>query len=536
VVAWFVANGGWTIYFASAAGVQPYCDSMTQFTLRVLALLLAPALGFTQPVIHIGSKRFTESYILGEIMTRTVEAAGEARAQHHQGLGNTAILYSALKSGAIHAYPEYTGTIALELLGLQRVPDLVELNRLLAPHGLAAAAPFGFSNSYALAMRAPRARELEIRRLSDLTRHAGLKLALSQEFLNRRDGWPALRAAYRFEVTDVRGLDHGLAYEALAAGQVDVVDAYTTDAKIPRYGLQVLDDDLRFFPAYDALILYRRDFAEQFPRSWEALRQLAGRISVERMIELNAAVELKGASFTAAAHAFLETSRGGAPLATGGQRSFLAALTGSDLWRLTLEHLGLVAASLALGVAIGVPLGVCADRVPMARHWILGTAGVLQTIPALALLAFLIAALDRIGTLPAIVALFLYSLLPIVRNTESGLAGVPRSLRQSAVALGLTDGLRLRLIELPLAARTILAGIKIAAVINVGTATIAAFIGAGGYGERIVAGLAVNDHAMLLAGAVPAAVMALAVQWLFDFLERWFFWMDAPRGPGDHRS
>jgi osmoprotectant transport system permease protein len=122
--------------------------------------------------------------------------------------------------------------------------------------------------------------------------------------------------------------------------------------------------------------------------------------------------------------------------------------------------------------------------------------------------------------LPAIIALFLYSLLPIVRNTEAGLAGVSRSMRQSATALGLTDGARLRLIELPLAARSILAGIKTAAVINVGTATIAAFIGAGGYGERIVAGLAVNDHAMLVAGAVPAAVMALAVQWAFDALER----------------
>jgi osmoprotectant transport system permease protein len=536
VVAWVAGNGGWTIYFASAAGLQPYCDSMTQFALRVLALLLLPALGLAQPVVHIGSKRFTESYILGEIMARTVEAAGEVRTQHHQGLGNTAILYSALKSGAIHAYPEYTGTIAFELLGLKRVPDLPELNQLLAPHGLAAAVPFGFSNSYALAMRATRAEELEITRLSDLARHPGLKLALSQEFLNRRDGWPALRAAYRFAFTDVRGLDHGLAYEALAAGQVDVVDAYTTDAKIPRYRLRVLEDDLRFFPAYDALILYRRDFAQQFPRSWEALRHLADRISVERMTELNAAVELKGSSFAAAANAFLETSFAGAPQAAGGQRSFLAALAGPDLWRLTLEHLGLVAASLALGVAIGVPLGVCADRVPRARHWILGAAGVLQTIPALALLAFLITALDRIGTLPAIVALFLYSLLPIVRNTESGLAGVPGSLRQAATALGLTDWRRLRLIELPLATRTILAGIKIAAVINVGTATIAAFIGAGGYGERIVAGLAVNDHALLLAGAVPAAVMALAVQWIFDILERHFFWMGPPSGPRASRS
>ena len=508
---------------------------MRRAALNLLVLLLVPALGSAQPVVNVGSKRFTESYILAEIMARTVEAAGEAHARHQQGLGNTAILFSALKSGAIHAYPEYTGTIALELLGLRRVPDLAELNRLLAPHGLAAGVPFGFGNAYALAMRASRAQELAITRLSDLKRYPRLRLALSQEFLTRRDGWPALLAAYGFKFDDVRGLDHGLAYEALAAGQADVIDAYTTDAKIARYQLRVLEDDLRFFPAYDAVILHRADFPQKFPRSWQALQRLSGRVSVERMAGLNASVELGGGSFAAAANTFLEARAGVETAPAEGRRSFLRALAGPDLWRLSLEHLGLVAASLALGIAIGVPLGIWADRARRARYWILAVAGVLQTVPSLALLAFLIAALDRIGTAPAIIALFLYSLLPIVRNTESGLAGVSRAMRQSAIALGLGAWPRLRLIELPLAAPTILAGIKTAAVINVGTATIAAFIGAGGYGERIVAGLAVNDHALLLAGALPAALMALAVQWGFDLLEHRFFQAHA-REERDRRS
>jgi osmoprotectant transport system permease protein len=181
----------------------------------------------------------------------------------------------------------------------------------------------------------------------------------------------------------------------------------------------------------------------------------------------------------------------------------------------------LVFVSLALSVAVGVPLGIWAERAPRVRGAILGAAGILQTIPALALLAFLIAAFDRIGTLPAIAALFLYGLLPIVRNTQSGLADIAPALREASLALGLPPAARLRLIELPLASRSILAGIKTSAVINVGTATIAAFIGAGGYGERIVAGLAVNDHAMLLAGAIPAAAMALVLQWGFDGLDRW---------------
>ena len=488
--------------------------------LRLLILLLLPALGLAQPGANVGSKRFTESYILAEIAAQTVNGAGEARATHQQGLGNTAILFAALKSGAIHLYPEYTGTIAFELLGLKSVPDLAALNRELGRHGLAAGVLLGFSNSYALAMLETRAEALGIARISDLSRHPGLRLALSQEFLNRNDGWQALKPAYRLPFAEVRGLDHGLAYEALAGGQVDVMDVYSTDAKIARYRLRVLQDDRAFFPAYDAVLLYRGDLPQRFPRSWQALRGLQGRITAAQMVAMNAAAELSAQPFSKVAEGFLEGGfAAGSPAMQRERRSFVQALLGPDLWRLTAQHLLLVFASLALGVAAGVPLGIWAHRMPRAGTWILGAAGVLQTVPSLALLAFLIAALDRIGTAPAIVALFLYSLLPIVRNTEAGLAGVSRPLRDSATALGLTEWPRMRLIELPLAARTILAGIKTSAVINVGTATIAAFIGAGGYGERIIAGLAVNDHALLLAGAVPAAAMALLIQALFNLLD-----------------
>jgi len=484
--------------------------------LRLLIPALLPALALAQPDLDIGSKRFTESYILAEILVRTANRTGEVRASHRPGLGNTAIVFAALKSGSIQAYPEYTGTIALELLGMKRVPGLAELNRRLARHGLTAGVPLGFGNSYALAMLEQRAQALGIRRVSDLQRHPALKLALSQEFLNRQDGWKALRRAYRLPFDDVRGLDHGLAYEALRRGRIDVIDVYSTDAKIARYRLRVLQDDQRFFPEYDAVILHRMELPARFPRTWRAFEDLAGRISPERMIALNAAVELSGATFGQVAENYLA----GRPAAGDPVRPFLATLFGEDLWRLSVQHLALVLLSLAMGIAVGVPLGIWAHRQPVAGAWILGACGVLQTVPSIALLAFLIAALDRIGTLPAIAALFLYSLLPIVRNTQAGLAGVPDSLRDSATALGLEPGARLRLVELPLAARTILAGIKTASVINVGTATIAAFIGAGGFGERIVAGLAVNDHGLLLAGAVPAAALALFVQWGFEGLDR----------------
>lgn len=487
---------------------------------RLVALLLVSGFAWAQDTISVGSKRFTESYILGEIVAQTVTAAGEARAVHHQGMGSTAILFAALKSGAIHVYPEYTGTIAFELLGLQRVPDLAQLNRVLFSHGLAADVPLGFSNTYAFAMPAARATALEITRISDLARHAGLKLGLSHEFLNRRDGWPALARFYGLSFAAPRGLDHGLAYEALAAGQIDVIDVYSTDAKIGRYGLKVLADDRGFFPAYDAVLLYRLDLPQRFPHSWRALQELEGRIPAQRMIVMNGAAELSAVPFSRIAGDFLAAT-GGTLRSTAerASRSFVGALFGADFWRVTAQHFVLVFASLALSVAIGIPLGIWAERARGARHWILGAVGVLQTVPSLALLAFLIAALDRIGTLPAVIALFLYGLLPVVRNTEAGMSEVPRAIRESATALGLSAGARLMLIELPLAARTVLAGIKTSAVINVGTATIAAFIGAGGYGERIVAGLAVNDHAMLLAGAVPAAAMALVIEWAFAALE-----------------
>lgn len=487
-------------------------------------LMLVPLVCAAQDPIQIGSKRFTESYILGEIAAQAVNASPAARAVHRQGLGNTSVLFAALESGAIDVYPEYTGTIAFELLGLTRAQSVDELNRHLRPRGLGAGVRLGFNNSYALAMRRERAEALAIRRISDLARHPRLTFGLSQEFLNRRDGWPALRAEYGLPGNAVRGLDHGLAYEAIASGHVDVIDAYTTDAKIIRYGLRVLQDDRSFFPAYDALLLYRLDLPRRSPAGWKALQGLEGRITATRMTAMNASAELSGQAFSGIAGDFLagEQTRDGPRR----KRALLDAVLGDGFWRLTWEHSVLVFGSLALSVVLGIPLGVVAQRSSRLRHLILGVVGILQTVPALALLAFLIAALERIGTVPAIIALFLYALLPIVRNTYTGLAEVTPSMRDSAVALGLGRATQLCLIELPLAARSILAGIKTSAVINVGTATIAAFIGAGGYGERIVAGLAVNDNITLLAGAIPAAAMALIVQGGFEVLDRFV----VPRG------
>jgi len=342
---------------------------MKHCLLHLLALLLTPALSLAQPTVNVGSKRFTESYILAEALTITVNHAGEARAVHRPGLGNTAILFAALKSGSIELYAEYTGTIAFELLGLTAVPDLPQLNHELARHGLAAGVPLGFSNSYALAMLESRAAELGITRVSDLAAHPRLTVALSQEFLNRKDGWPALKRAYRLSFPEARGLDHGLAYEALAGGRVDVMDVYSTDAKIVRYRLRVLQDDRKFFPAYDAVLLYRADFPVVFPRSWRALQGLQGRISSEVMTAMNAAAELSAVPFATIAQDFLAAGPAVAEAMQRERRSFLQALFGPDFWGLTGQHLVLVLVALALGVALGVPLGIWANRAPHARGW-----------------------------------------------------------------------------------------------------------------------------------------------------------------------
>jgi osmoprotectant transport system permease protein len=488
-----------------------------KWVLLLLSVLVFPAQA--EP-LKVGSKRFTESYILGEVIVR---AAGDA--VHRPGLGNTGILYSALRSGAIDLYPEYTGTIAKEILKLEGSADLAALNRALAPLGLGAAVPLGFNNSYALAMREERARALGVRAIGDLARHPELKPGLSQEFLGRADGWPGLKAAYRLPFDAVAGLDHGLAYEAIAAGRIDVMDVYTTDAKIERFQLVALQDDRNYFPRYDAVLLHRRDVAKRFPEAWARLQKLEGRIDERTMIRLNAAAELQGRSFAEAA-ALLDS---GSRTESKNERKFASVLFGPDFWRLTAQHLLLVFVSLAASIAAGIPLGVLASKVEALAQPVLGAVGVIQTIPALALFAFLIALLGTIGTVPALIALFLYALLPIVRNTHAGLEAVGSGMRHAALALGLRPDQRLVLVELPLAMPSMLAGIKTSAVINVGTATIAAFVGAGGYGERIVSGLALNDNLTMLAGAVPAAVLAVGLQWAFEFVERRFAWSGAAR-------
>ncbi|MBO9649932.1 MAG: ABC transporter permease subunit [Variovorax sp.] len=492
--------------------------------LASLALLLGAAPAHAQQdTLRVGSKRFTESYILGEVLAQTAAPHLPKPPVVRQGLGNTAIVYEALNSGGIDLYAEYTGTIALEILKSNGSMTPDQMNAALRPLGLGVAIPLGFNDGYALAMRAADADRLAIHNLSDLANHPELKLGLSNEFIGRADGWQGLAERYGFKQTPT-GLDHGLAYDAIAAKQIDVMDIYTTDAKIDHLGLRVLEDDRKYFPRYDAVVLYRLDLPTRWPAAWAALQQLEGRIDERAMIAMNARAELNGVGFDTIARDFLGQGKAQAPTAAAASgdtaaRGFTAKLFGPDLGRLARQHLLLVAISVGLAILIAVPLGILVFPHVRARATVLGLTGLLQTIPSLALLAILISLVGVIGTVPALIALTLYSLLPIMRNTVTGLAEVPAGLRMAGTALGMTSGQSLRVIQLPLALPTILAGVRTATTIAIGTATIAAFIGAGGFGERIVTGLALNDRQLLAAGAIPAAALALLSEAIFEMIE-----------------
>lgn len=483
----------------------------------LLPCLSLPAVAQEQS-LRVGSKRFTESYILAELLAQSAAPALPSPPVVRQGLGNTAIVYEALRSGSIDLYAEYTGTIALEILKGPPGMSREQIVAGLAPLGLGLGPQLGFNDGYALAMRAADAQRLGIRKLSDLAAHPGLKLGLSNEFIGRADGWAGLAARYGLPQSPT-GLDHGLAYDAMAAKQIDVMDIYTTDAKIDHLGLRVLEDDRAYFPRYDAVVLYRLDIPRRFPKAWVAIESLQGRVDERAMIAMNARAELQGEAFDAIARSFIAQGHAGAPAQDS--RGFLAKLFGPDLGRLARQHLMLVAVSVGIAILVAVPLGVLVFPMQRLRALLLGLTGLLQTIPSLAMLAVLISLLGVIGTVPALVALTLYSLLPIMSNTVTGLAEVPEGLRQAGTALGMTPSQNLRVVQLPLALPTVVAGIRTAAAIAVGTATIAAFVGAGGFGERIVTGLALNDRALLLAGALPAAAMALLSEALFELLQWW---------------
>lgn len=469
-----------------------------------------------RPTIRVGAKSFTESIILGELAAQIARDEGY-QADDVRVMSGTMLLWEGLRSGLLDVYCEYTGTLTGEILADRGIKNDEALRAVLAEYGLKMTGSLGFNNTYALGMKESVADKLGIRTMSDLRAHPELVMRFSTEFMERDDGWIPMQRRYNLPQQDVRGIEHGLAYEALESGAIQVTDLYSTDPKIAKLKLRVLKDDLHFFPAYYAVYVYRAELEQTAAPFVAALRRMEGRIPARQMIALNARVELDGEDEAQVAadlaHSVLEI-----------QADVQTKSVAFEIWGHTVEHLRMVSISLLAAILVAIPLGVIAAQKPTLAQPILGVAGIIQTIPAIALLVILIKPVSlitgRIGEGQAIVALFLYSLLPIIRNTCTGLQNIPGHLRESALALGLSGTARLWRVQLPMASPTILAGIKTAAVINVGFATLGGFIGAGGYGAPIFIGITRNDYGTIMRGAIPAAVLALLVQGFFELVER----------------
>ena len=480
--------------------------------MKWLLFLILSSHALARPLV-VGSKKFTESVILGEVLRLALKDDGKD-VTHSAEIGGTRILWNALESGDIDLYPEYTGTIEEELLQ-RKTKSFAELRMLLRQQGIGVSLPLGFNNTYALGMKTGLAEKMGISKISDLQRFPGIKLGLSGEFLQRKDGWPGLKRAYRLPHDGVKGLDHDVAYRAMEQGDIEVVDLYSTDSEISYYGLKILDDDLEYFPRYEAVILYRLQAESEVA---SVMQRLGGKISNDRMIELNTRAKSDKVPASRVAADFLLQDLALSVEVKQRTRS-------ERILHTTGEHLRLVLISMFFAILIAIPLGVIVAKRRHLGRGILAAVSAIQTVPALALLVLLIKplgylGLSGIGDTPALIALFFYSLLPIVRNTLSGIQQIPENLQETAEVLNLSSATKLWKIELPLALPSILAGIKIALVLNVGFATLGALVGAGGYGQPILTGIRLDDYGLILEGALPATILALVCQGCFDWLEK----------------
>lgn len=471
-----------------------------------LSLLGFISTSLSAQTIRVGSKNFNENYILAEVVSQLLEVRGFT-VERKFGLGGTLICYQALVAGEIDIYIEYTGTLSQAILDLPGNPDRKALNEALQPVGLELLDEFGFNNTYAIAVQQQVAEERNLKTIADLAAHPDLEVVVSHEFLERGDGWPGLSRAYGL-TAPVRGIEHGLAYQAISKGAIGVTDVYSTDGELVRYNLAVLQDNLGYFPSYYAAPLVQQSLPEDVR---DALTVLANVITDEAMQQLNAEVVFEGKSFAQVASGFLASI------------DIETTVAESSMWpslaRNTLRHLQLTGIALGFAIVVGLGLALLVYRVDWLSSGVIYISGLLQTIPSIALLALMIP-LFGIGMLPAIIALFLYSLLPILRNAITALTHVDVTLIRVSQALGLTNREQLKHVLLPLSVPAIFAGIRTAAVISIGTATLAAFIGAGGLGDPIVVGLSLDNAELILQGAIPAALLAIFTELAFTLLEK----------------
>jgi osmoprotectant transport system permease protein len=459
----------------------------------------------------VSSKKFTENYIVAEIFSQLLENSG-FKVKRRFGMGGTMVAYNALRAGEIDIYPDYTGTLSIAVLksGLR---GFNQIDSKLGEMGLQMLDPLGFNTSYAVIMKKDRARKLGISRISDLADHPGLRGAFSFEFQERTDGWPSMKQVYSLS-HKIQGMEVPLNYEALRTDQVDFAEAYTTEPLVAKYDFLFLKDDQEFFPQYLAVGLVSLDFPEEAAK---ILNQLAGSVDNQTIMALNSQA-VNGVPIPEIANHFLVDQ---GLLDPSSKRNYGRGVNWARLWSLSQTHIYLTLLAVLMAILVAVPLATLIAPYRQLSQPILGLTGILQTIPSIALLTFMIPFFG-IGFLPAIIGLFIYSLLPILQNTHVAMTNIDPRLITAARGIGLYPREVLLSVKLPLAFPTILAGIRTATILNIGTATLAAFIGAGGLGEPIVTGLALNDTSMVLQGAIPAATLAILMDGLFALVNKFF--------------
>jgi osmoprotectant transport system permease protein len=513
--------------------IHPHSGCVAFFlSLLSMAWIIPPAAA--ENTITVGSKNFMESRLLAEMFAQLVEGQTGLTVNRKLGLAGTQVCFEALKTGGIDLYPEYTGTGLVTVLGEPPMGDPAGvLNRVrtqfLKRWNLWWLSPLGFENSYALALRRDRAQALGVRTISDLVGIAPtLKAGFGYEFIERLDGLPGLQETYGLKFREVAGMQETLKYQATARGDLDLLDVYTTDGRLAVYDFLVLEDDRQFFPPYDAAVLVRGETLQRHPELAPVLSLLTNALPPDQMRKYNLRVQEQGLPVTQVAHEILQdlhllTDSPTLPPTTGQQAgrslwAYMWDIRGTLAYR-TAEHLGLAGLGLLLGISLALPAGLMLERWRGGAETIIRIIGMSQTVPSIALLAFMIP-LFGVGTLPAIMALWIYSLFPILRNTYSGLRDAAPNVVETGRALGMTEWQILRFVRLPLAAPTIMAGIRTSAIWTLGTATLAAFIGAGGLGVPIVAGLQLANVNLILSGALPATILALAVDGLLARIEQ----------------
>ena len=479
--------------------------------------------------IIISSKAFTENIVLSEMLALLLEEKYNFKVVRKFNMGGTKLIFDSLINGYVDVYPEYTGTGYAMILKQSGEKDPKKTYKIIKKEFLKRfdliwSLPLGFENNYALLVKEKDIRFKKINLISQLQNQAhSLRLAMDYEFAERKDGFESFSKNYKFSWSknNLFAMNQGLMHSALNNKKVDMIMAYSTDARIKAFNLKTLKDDKKFFPAYEAAYLTRVDVLKHFPKLKKAFYDLEGHISEKEMIFLNYQVDQLKYEVPMVVKNFLIQKK----LLTGKvqdlKKQNLMAYYFSKkdyLLKIFIEHLILTFVSLFFALLVAIPIGIWATRNRQVEKIVFTLVNALQTIPSLALLGFLIPFLG-IGFVPAVATLFVYSLLPLIRNTFEGIKNVDRNFVEASAGMGLSLWQILRFIQIPLALPMIMAGVRTSTVIVVGTATLAAFIGAGGLGDPIFRGIATLDSRLIFLGAVPACLLAIFLDKSLGFLE-----------------